>query len=285
MSRSRLAAIEHGHDYIGSEHVLLGLLEHCPDLFRQLAVDPERLRSTVLDGMPGHQTSVDPNAPLPFTPRVKAALRTAYAHAAEEKTPTLRPEFILAGLAENPGGLAGVALRESGVTAERVWLTFELHELDPEDRLPPDIWGRPPLIGILARARTLANWHSAIGTGHILLSILDDESGEGRDLLRRQGVSITRVRHAVEESLGPRQATAATGQLPLTAGARKALELAHAEATRRDADAITAPLLLLGLVAPPSGTAKDILTRDFGLDAERLRRALSDSNGDTSDGR
>jgi ATP-dependent Clp protease ATP-binding subunit ClpC len=274
MGRSRDVALERGHDYIGSEHVLLGLLEECPDLFRRLAVDPGRLRRAVLDGMSRHRTPVAPDAPLPFTPHVKAALRIACAHAAKAKAPTVRPEYVLAGLAEDPGSAAGAALKESGLTAETVRLTFELPELGPGDVAPASIWERPPLTGLLKRAWTLAQWHASIGTAHILLSILDDEDEEGRDLLTRLGVSIPKLRQVAEESLGPRQASPAQGQLPFTANTRKALARANAEAKRRYADAITAPLLLLGLVAASSGTARDILTRDFGLDAENLQAAL-----------
>jgi ATP-dependent Clp protease ATP-binding subunit ClpA len=118
----------------------------------------------------------------------------------------------------------------------------------------------------------LAQRHSSIGTAHILLSILDHEGDEGHHLLSLLGVSLPKLRRAVEESLGPPEAAANMGQLPFTPNAREALQLAHAEATRRDADVITAPVLLLGLAA--TRTAKDILTRDFGLDAETLRSAL-----------
>jgi ATP-dependent Clp protease ATP-binding subunit ClpA len=229
--------------------------------------------------MPSHQASVSPEAALPFTAGAKAALRVAYAQAAEEDAQqTLRPEHVLVGLAEAPESLAGAALNDLGVSAETVRLTLGLPALSPESRARAScartIWERPPLAALLGRARTLAQGQSSIGTAHLLLAILDHEGDEGRHLLTLLGVSLPKLRRAAEDSLEPPAAAAARGQLPFTFNAREALQLAHAEATRQDADVITAPFLLLGLATTPSGTAKSILTRDFGVDADTLRAAL-----------
>lgn len=109
------------HHYIGTEHVLLGLLGAetgtvCNAL-RGLGVDPATVRSEIEKFVgvgPEH-----PAAPfLPMTPRAKHALVRAGVEASAQKQSNVGPEHVLLGLLE-AGGVAEIVLRQLGVDIER----------------------------------------------------------------------------------------------------------------------------------------------------------------------
>jgi ATP-dependent Clp protease ATP-binding subunit ClpC len=114
--------------------------------------------------------------------------------------------------------------------------------------------------------------HDHIGTEHLLLGVLREESGIGARVLTDMGVTIEAVRGRVlelVESNGP----AGGEQIPFTADGKKALELALREALSFGHNYIGTEHLLLGLTAVDDGLATGIL-RECGVDGERIRAAV-----------
>lgn len=115
---AREEALTLGHDYIGTEHVLLGLLKAAGDSLAQALphsrVDAEALRAEIrrlISAGPGRPTNVT----LPFTPRARKALQFAGQAANSSKHAPIGAEHILLGLCREGGGLAAMALRNLGV--------------------------------------------------------------------------------------------------------------------------------------------------------------------------
>jgi ATP-dependent Clp protease ATP-binding subunit ClpC len=99
------------HDYIGTEHLLLGLLkeEHqvASSILKNLGVDPERIRQ---EGE--SQTSKGPDG------RAKSAVEHAMSEAQNLRHEEVGPEHLLLGLLREQDGVAGRVLTGFGVTLE-----------------------------------------------------------------------------------------------------------------------------------------------------------------------
>jgi hypothetical protein len=89
-----------GHDHVGPEHLLLGILVQAP---RLVALTPEHVRSRLDRG------KAEPTGRIPFTPEAKRALELALRSALAQGDPLIEPRHLLAGI-EETGGLAGEIL-------------------------------------------------------------------------------------------------------------------------------------------------------------------------------
>jgi hypothetical protein len=110
------------HSYIGTEHLLLGLLraEHglAARLLASVGADLEHLRGSVETLLGRGEEAKAP--PLPVTPRVKKVLELARQEAKRLHSPHIRSEHILLGLAREGGGLAARMLADLGVGYEHL---------------------------------------------------------------------------------------------------------------------------------------------------------------------
>jgi hypothetical protein len=104
------------HDYVGTEHVLLGLLEHdnvCQALTR-IGLDRALVRREILRlALPGSAHQVSGN--LPYTPRATTAMRLAMREAKASNASQVAPEHVLLGLIREGSGVASVALNNLGL--------------------------------------------------------------------------------------------------------------------------------------------------------------------------
>ncbi len=109
-----------GHDYIGTEHVLLGMLKCATGAFRQrlgeLHLDYEAARVEI-DRIVLAGSSHPGSSAVVFTPRARKALRLAVVEAKKSDESCIRSEHILLGLLLEGSGVAGQVLRELGLRA------------------------------------------------------------------------------------------------------------------------------------------------------------------------
>ncbi|MFA5451702.1 MAG: ATP-dependent Clp protease ATP-binding subunit [Dehalococcoidales bacterium] len=129
--------------------------------------------------------------------------------------------------------------------------------------------------------------HSYIGTEHILLGLAREEEGIAAKVLTSMGVSLQRVRQAVEYIIGAgeKQSTGASG---LTSRAKKVIELAIDEARQMGHSYIGTEHLLLGILREGEGVAARVL-QNLDVNQERVRaeiaRVLSTSSQKAKQGR
>ena len=100
--------------------------------------------------------------------------------------------------------------------------------------------------------------HSYIGTEHLLLGLLREETGVAGKVLRDLNVSSERVTELVERITGPGRRTPFS-KIDLTPRTKRVIELAVEEARRLGQHYIGTEHLLLGLVRQGDGVAIDIL--------------------------
>jgi hypothetical protein len=112
------------HNYIGTEHILLGLLRVKQGLaartLASLGAHLEQTRAGLEQRLVGRPAKPPPPGALQMTPRSKKALELALAEAKAQRSVHVRSEHLLLGIARVRDGLAAVVLREFGIDEEVV---------------------------------------------------------------------------------------------------------------------------------------------------------------------
>ncbi len=111
------------HNYIGSEHVLIGLLREeggvAGRVLRELGLDAARVQAMVerLSGGPGTRT---PFTKIELSPSTKRVLALAVEEAKRMGQHYISTEHLLLGLARQNEGMALDVLRKFGISAEQI---------------------------------------------------------------------------------------------------------------------------------------------------------------------
>jgi len=116
--------------------------------------------------------------------------------------------------------------------------------------------------------------HNYIGTEHILLGVLQDEESTAAKVIAKLELRTATVRGSVRSILG-RGSRAVRGNIVLTPRAKRAIELAVAEARELDDAYVGTEHLLVGLIREGEGIAAGVFA-SYGVDAERARLATQE---------
>ena len=121
--------------------------------------------------------------------------------------------------------------------------------------------------------------HSQWDVEHILMALLEQESGLTSDILEKLGVDVAAVKGRVGASLEPAPKVAyEAGQIYATPRIARLLENAEREAARLKDEFIGTEHLLIAIAGEAQGEAVTIL-KEFGVDQEKIYRALQDIRG------
>ena len=115
--------------------------------------------------------------------------------------------------------------------------------------------------------------HANIGPEHILLGIVGEPDGVAAKVLVNLGVSLNKVRSAVEFIIGHGEATT-KGEVGLSPGAKRVIELAIDEARYIGHNYIGTEHLLLGLLREGEGIAARVLD-SLGVTLEKVRGEIT----------
>jgi DNA-binding transcriptional regulator YhcF (GntR family) len=122
LARSRDESIRLGHEYVGTEHIVLGLVHGDDDpatrLLAYLGVDRGDLRDRIASVVKtGRSRSTGDR---PYTSRAKKVLELAMRAAREMGQNTVGADHLLLGVLNEEKGIGAQVLHSMGVTAERV---------------------------------------------------------------------------------------------------------------------------------------------------------------------
>ncbi len=116
------SALDRGHDHLGTEHLLLALLNekdcYGVRVLEKLGINPIAVAEEL-------EKNMDPAGNLQiiigYTPRAKRALEIAAETAIALKSPQVGSEHLLMGILREDKGMGGNVLRKFNITAEQVW--------------------------------------------------------------------------------------------------------------------------------------------------------------------
>src|SRR5437016_8579313 len=111
------------HHYVGTEHILLGLLVEGSwagaGVLQRLGLDAQSVRAEIEKLVQREPEPVDA-ADMPLTPRAKRVLQLASEIAGDVCLSHVGPEHLLVGLIREPSGVAGIVLRNLGLSLQQV---------------------------------------------------------------------------------------------------------------------------------------------------------------------
>jgi ATP-dependent Clp protease ATP-binding subunit ClpC len=117
--------------------------------------------------------------------------------------------------------------------------------------------------------------HEYIGTEHILLGIASETEGIAAEALASSGVTLDRIRSAVEAMIGIGPPDASPDDRGVTPRARQVIEFARQEAERQGHDQIDPEHLLIGATREDHGVAAQVL-RDLQAPPEGVREKVAE---------
>ena len=201
------------HNFLGTEHVLLGLIREGEGVgakaLQQLGVDLVAVRQRVIDmigrGEPGSAST----APA-FTPRAKKVLELSLKEALQLGHNYIGTEHILLGLIREQEGVAGRVLVDSGLTFSQI-RSKVIELLVGYGSAKPGGGGSggsgagagrsgsTPAANLLADRVKAAAGDEPIGTHHHLLALLEDPDCLAARILESLGVTKEAVTSRITE--------------------------------------------------------------------------------------
>jgi ATP-dependent Clp protease ATP-binding subunit ClpA len=276
-------------NFIGTEHVLLGLIKLgrgvALNVLQKVGVNLENVRAEVerLAGTGPDQKIV---GKIPASARVKKVLATAAKEAKALSHTYIGTEHILLGLLCESDGMASRVLQNLGVDIARTRQEI-LKELDPKfgvqsSPVPRAISAAPNVPGftphaqeVLLLSRTEADRfnHRFVGTEHLLLGILKLGQGRAVSVLRNLGLDLLVIRVDTEKWVGAGPDQKLIGNIPYTPRVKQVLSLAAKEARALNHRQVGTDHILLGLLREGDGIAARVLQK-MGMTIDRTRQEI-----------
>jgi len=225
------------HNYIGTEHLLLGLLAEPSGVARRVltaagvTLDNARAQVEAAVGM-GKRA---PNGHIPFTPSAKKVLELALREALSLRHDYIGTEHLLLGLIREHDGLGVRLLKEADV--DLLSLRMRVLDLappgDPAESKRRPFWVRSrheaPVVANAGDVRTTAATDAsldearrlagggAVGSHHLLLATLSDSTSAAAKALGSLGIDLDQARSALRDI----DVAGTTDELPEEAGRRQ----------------------------------------------------------------
>ena len=190
-----------GHNYIGTEHLLLGLLREGEGVAAQalgrMGISLADVRSDVVRII--GELSEAPSGHIPFTPRSKKVLELSLREAMQLGHNYIGTEHILLGLVREGEGVAAQVLVARGADLERVRATVleELQNITPGSRVSGPR-RTPGGEEALSNAQQLAG-SSAVGSHHLLEALARSEDSLASKVLISLGVDADTLAAKIDE--------------------------------------------------------------------------------------
>jgi ATP-dependent Clp protease ATP-binding subunit ClpC len=142
ISYSREEAIRLGHDYIGTEHLLLGLIREgdgkALKTLKALDVDQLRVKKTIEDNIRSSATNNTNFVNIPLTKQAEKVLKITYLEAKIFKTDIIGTEHLLLSILRDEDNLASQILGQFGITYEIFKAAVEGNLSDTKNEMPAE---------------------------------------------------------------------------------------------------------------------------------------------------
>ncbi len=283
-------AIRFNHNYIGTEHLLAGIVRADTDgvagrVLIRLGVELSKVR-TALEFIIGRGDSSVAPGELTLSPRTQKILVLADQSATARGSGSVGAADLLLGLIREGQGIASGVLESLGLSLEHLHDAV-LAELSgspppprPEPRRPETARGyrgpfdrfndRAKRVLALAQDEAIQFGHNYMGAEHLLLALIREGEGVAARVHGTLGVDATETRRGVETLIGRVDSPSKPSSITLSPGLKKIFQLAIDEARQLGSEQIATEHLLLGLLRDGGNNACVILTSK-GLELETIR--------------
>ena len=189
-----------GHDYIGTEHLLLGLLGE-PDgvaakALNQLGISLEATRARV-ESIIG-RGSGEPTGQIPFTPRAKKVLELSLREALQLGHNYIGTEHVLLGLVREGEGVAAQVLVQQGAGLAQLRKRV-LALLSGQEPSTAHASRRTPGAEEAMRAAEQLAAGAPMGSQHLLEALARSEDSAAARALAALGIDPDRLAAAIDE--------------------------------------------------------------------------------------
>jgi ATP-dependent Clp protease ATP-binding subunit ClpA len=270
------------HNYIGTEHLLLGLVREgdgvAAKVLSNMGVELYRVRNAV-EFIIGRGDRIVLGE-IGLTPRAKKVIELAVDEARRLNHHYIGTEHLLLGLVREGSGIAAGVLESLGVNLEKVRTqTIQvLSQSGAAQTMESVAQSTPSQTEAVKKVLSLAQeeshfyQHDYVGTEHLLLGLVREGDGVAAKVLGKLGAEPEKVRSAVELIVKRGEHTGA-GERVLSRRAMEVMAQATFEARRLKHDYVGTEHVLLGLVRSDESIAEAVL-RSMGVKMETVRAAV-----------
>lgn len=290
LQSARKEAARLDHDYVGTEHLLLGLLLQIESVamavLLNLEVSWDEVKAELEKRVPRGQSNSH-DSEIPYTSRAKKVLEMAMMEARELDHTYVGTEHILLGLIKEEKGVAAQVLQSFGVVLKNA--REETLRLLGQGSRDPTAEGRVAQTSVsgggynftdrvrkavqMAREEAARLHHDFVGPEHLLLGVFREGSGVAVASLRRLGLEPNAVRDRLERSLPIGKYSSVGPDLPYSARAKRVLEFALTEARELVHKYVGTEHLLLGILREKTNAGAQSLVAS-GASLQSVRKAI-----------
>jgi ATP-dependent Clp protease ATP-binding subunit ClpA len=305
LALSQDEAIRFNHNYIGTEHLLLGLVREgegvAARVLDSLNVDLSKLRTHV-EFTIGRGDSTKTPSEITLSPQVKKVIDLAIDEARKLGHSHVGTEHLLLGIVRDTENPALKALESLGVSLEAVRHNViatlgQPHRevgasapMAPSYQSPRSFAGpfdrfdhRAKRVLALAQDEAIRFNHNYIGTEHLLVGLIREEEGVAARALIKLGVELAKARSALEFIIGRGDSATSPSEITLSPRTKKIIELAIDESRRLGHGHVGTEHMLLGLAREGEGIASGIL-ESLGVTMDKVRHAVMEALGQAKPG-
>jgi ATP-dependent Clp protease ATP-binding subunit ClpA len=280
MALANQEAIRFNNEYIGTEHILLGLLREGSGVgataLRNLKIDLNRMQDEVAELMTTGLKMIE-TSKLPHTKEAKRTIENAINEAVAQHSEYLGTEHLLLGIMRETEGIAAEVMKKNNLTYEQVkGQIVELTGEGKERQLSAGTFSeRARMIMFLANQEALRYNSESIEPEHILYSFIKEGSGVGMTILKNLNVDIVKLRMDVVKHMikNPYEVTA--GKLPHSPVAKKVIEYAIEGAKSLKRNYVGSEHILLGLMYEVKENKAAEILKSYGVTKERIRNGIA----------
>jgi ATP-dependent Clp protease ATP-binding subunit ClpA len=283
-------AIRFNHNYIGTEHLLLGLMREgegiAAQVVRSLGGDIATLRRQVELTIGRGESTTSPSE-ITMSPRTKRVIEFAIDEARTLGQAHVGTEHLLLGVLRDTGSIAAGVLEAAGLRPdairERVIATLGAQRDATREGPVGDV--RAPTGGgpfsrfndrakrvlALAQDEAIRLNHNYMGTEHLLLGLLRHDEPTTSDVLVANGVTLEKARTAVGFIVPQGEGPTPPSEITLSPRTKKVIELSNDEAVKLGSASVRPAHLLLALVREGEGIACGVI-ESLGVPLDKVRQ-------------
>ncbi len=279
MALANQEACRFNQEYIGTEHIFLGLLKEGSGagatVLRNFNVNLLKMQSELAKSMATGAEWVN-TGKLPHTMKAKQAVEHAINEARALNHDYIGTEHLLLGIIQETEGIAAQVIKEHNLTYEQV--KKEIVNLVGSREEPKStirtFSERARKIMMLANQEALRYKCESIEPEHILYSFISEGSGVGMTILKNLNVDITKLRNDFAKHMIKNPYEVIAGKMPYSPITKKVVEYAIEWAKKLKRNYVGSEHILLGLMCDVKGNAAAEILKSYGVTEEKIRNGI-----------